>query len=152
MKILSVIWNPSYDYKDQIIERIPETYSMDLIGDFIIDGDFHGFIDDFYGYPSDEKWKSDYKYNDLVIYSPKIVSCFYVNINSLKKIFVASKNKSFYEDIFSLKQDIRNQFCSMISSEKGIDLYYENVLHMADDEEESIRQLSIIRKYGKKIK
>ena len=89
--------------------------------------------------------------NDLVIYNPKLISCFYINIHSLRKIFVASKGKSFYEDIFTLKRDIRNDFSRVINSEKGIDLYLENILHMADDEEESKRQLDVIKRYGKKI-
>ena len=42
-------------------------------------------------------------------------------------------------------------FSSIINSEKGIDLYHENIIHMADDEDESIRQLGVIKKYGKKI-
>ena len=151
MKILSVIWNPSYDYKDRIIESIPDSYDKSMIGDFIIDGNFKRFIDEFYDYPDDEKWKSDHKYNDLVIYNPKIISCFYINIHSLKKIYVASKDKSFYEDIFTLIRDIRNDFSRVINSEKGIDLYLENILHMADDEEESKRQLDVIKRYGKKI-
>ena len=151
MKILSVIWNPSYDYRDRIIESIPDSFDKSMIGDFIIDGNFKKFIDEFYDYPDDEKWKSDYKYNDLVIYNPRIISCFYINIRSLKKIYVASKGKSFYEDIFTLKRDIRNDFSRVINSEKGIDLYLENILHMADDEEESKRQLDVIKRYGKKI-
>ena len=83
MKYIGIVWNCSYGNFNKIKEvikkygEIKDSFDLELN-----DNNFNVFITELYNYPSEERWKSDYKIRDLQIYERKIIRIFYISINS----------------------------------------------------------------------
>lgn len=147
MKFIGIIWNPTYMYAAEI-EKIISNYGKIIsTNDLNLDDNyFKLFIETLYNYSENERWKSDYKINDLMIYKNKKIRVLEILIFDLEFI-KNKKNKIVVKKAQELKDYIRNRFNYTEINHVRTNIYAENAFHLTDNEEEYNYQKEIIKKF-----
>lgn len=149
MKCIGIVWNCSYKYYKEIRKiilkhgKIISSFDLDL-SEYL----FPRFILDLYNYDDDNRWKSEYKINDLSIYDNKRIRIFEIEINNEEKI-INKKGIEVNKNSQELKDKIRGKYKYIDMENKKGEIYLENSFHLTDNEEEYIYQKKIIKKYYK---
>lgn len=157
MKLVGVIWNSVYGHKEAIIYAIKKHCKIEKCFDIDLKYRLHKFINELYNYPSEEKWKSEIKYDGLKKYKNRTITVVVIDIVPGKKILNKRKNRMMFENVLALKDDIRDKFCYVIKNRKKQEIYREDCFHITDDEDEYNQQIEIVKLYevqyktGKKI-
>lgn len=147
MKFLGIIWNTTYNYFSEIEKiisqygKIISSYDLDLTDNY-----FRKFIDDLYNYNEDERWKSNYKINDLAIYKSKKIRVLEILILDSEMI-TNKKGRVVNKKAQELKDYIREKFNYTELNGNKEEIYIENSFHLTDNEEEYNNQKIIADRY-----
>lgn len=148
MNYIGVIWNTTYSSSNEIkkiIKKygiIKEEIKLDLSKDQLCD-----FIRSIYNYGEDEKWKEDYKINDLAIYDNTKICALEIEINDSKY----TKNKKgviVLNKAQKMKDEIRKKFDFTTINGFQEKIYSENAFHLTDNEEEYEYQKRVVQTFS----
>lgn len=148
MNYIGVIWNTTYNSSDEI-KKIIQKYgiirkevTLDLSKERLCD-----FIRALYNYGKDEKWKEDYKINDLSVYNDTKICVLDLEIDD-KEFIKNKKGITVLKKAQEMKDEIRKKFDFTTINGFKEKIYSENAFHLTDNEEEYEFQKNVLQTFN----
>ena len=147
MKSLAIIWNTVYQYKDEILNDLSTYSKISKVIDIDLNGDYEKFVRDVYKSEDMDTWKIDNKLAHMLNIKNRRVALVYIDIDLGEVVYHDKKKKNVFSNVENCKTNIREKY-----SKKIKDYYFDNVLHMTDNEKEYSNCLNAISGYLVKYK
>lgn len=139
-----IIWNTAYSHHKEILDDISREYKLVNTKIFNLKDNHRDFIIDVY---LDDNitawgWKLDKKIECMEAFDEKKAVAFEIEIDNPSFVFVERKNKSVCKEAEDLKAKIRDKYSKIITP-----YFYDTVLHMSDDLQQTLQLKKTLHKY-----
>lgn len=144
---MGILWNSVHEYKEQALLDIKE--SADLLGSFDLqlDENYEQFVRGIYSQEKMDSWKIDKKIDTMFQSTDnRTVTVFVIDIDTSEQFYHEYKKKVVYKRLDDLKKSIREKYSKLVPV-----YFFDNVLHLTDDEQEFITNMAIVSEYTKNI-
>ena len=147
MVCLGILWNGISEYSEEVIQDISKY--CELIESFSIDlGDYYeDFVREIYAQDHIADWKVDKKLETMFKCSDsRVVNIIFVNIDTKDTHYHEFKKRMVYTNLENMKTNIRAKYSKYVNP-----YFFDNVMHMTDDESEYKNDYNVVIDYAKKM-